>query len=182
MNDLFKTEVKSSVFGFLERYQPEVIAFEKQWDFERSSGYSGYRNKSTGEWIYDSEYRKRKRAVSYDMDFTDPVCMIEWVADYDIRKFGIKSISAVIKKVTAVVSWEVSTEGLTEDQKQKLYDIGGVENQHREVIQGEIEINTDKEIDGNKWEIVSEVKCTESGSLSPDDIDIDFKQMKMTIS
>lgn len=34
--------------------------FNKQdWTFERSSGYAGYRNKVTGEWIYETEYTKR---------------------------------------------------------------------------------------------------------------------------
>ena len=34
--------------------------FNKQdWTFERSSGYAGYRNKTTGEWIYENEYTKR---------------------------------------------------------------------------------------------------------------------------
>tara|TARA_R110000737_G_scaffold351873_2_gene395496 strand:- start:1416 stop:1697 length:282 start_codon:yes stop_codon:yes gene_type:complete len=34
-------------------------SFKKQdWEFERSSGYGGYRNKHTGEWIYENEYNK----------------------------------------------------------------------------------------------------------------------------
>ena len=33
---------------------------EKDWVFERSSGYAGYRNKITMEWIYESEYNLRK--------------------------------------------------------------------------------------------------------------------------
>jgi len=34
--------------------------FNKQdWTFEMSSGYAGYRNSITGEWIYEREYTKR---------------------------------------------------------------------------------------------------------------------------
>lgn len=34
-----------------------AVKFVKQdWTFERSSGYAGYRNKETSEWIYENEY------------------------------------------------------------------------------------------------------------------------------
>lgn len=36
---------------------PKDVA-ENHWVFERSSGYAGYRNTQTGEWIYESEYKK----------------------------------------------------------------------------------------------------------------------------
>lgn len=29
---------------------------KEDWEFERSSGYAGYRNKITSEWIYEKEY------------------------------------------------------------------------------------------------------------------------------
>lgn len=31
---------------------------KENWQFERSSGYAGYRNKVTGEWIYEEDYLK----------------------------------------------------------------------------------------------------------------------------
>jgi hypothetical protein len=34
----------------------------REWVPERSSGYDGYRNQQTGEWIYASEYDKRYRS------------------------------------------------------------------------------------------------------------------------
>jgi hypothetical protein len=33
---------------------------QDDWVFERSSGYAGYRNTQTGEWIYESEYKRLK--------------------------------------------------------------------------------------------------------------------------
>ena len=32
---------------------------KEDWSFERSSGYAGYRNAKTGDWIYESQYNKR---------------------------------------------------------------------------------------------------------------------------
>ena len=31
---------------------------KENWQFERSSGYAGYRNKVTGKWIYEEDYIK----------------------------------------------------------------------------------------------------------------------------
>ena len=31
------------------------------WYWERSSGYSGYRNKFTSEWIYEEDYQEKKK-------------------------------------------------------------------------------------------------------------------------
>lgn len=178
----FVTKIKdSTVFGFEERYQPEVVEFEKQWDFERSSGYAGYRNKASGEWIYDSDYRKRKRAVSASIDVADPTCTIEWSAELEVRENGIKSISAAIKKVSGTLFWSVDVEDMNEQQKQVYLDLGGAEDEIRKLITGEIEINTDREIDGKKWEVESKIKCTEGGAFSPDYIEIDFKKLTITI-
>lgn len=30
-----------------------------EWKFQVSSGYNGYRNQITGDWIYESEYNRR---------------------------------------------------------------------------------------------------------------------------
>lgn len=39
----------------LDKYKPFN---ECEWVFERSSGYAGYRNRRTGDWIYNEEYQK----------------------------------------------------------------------------------------------------------------------------
>lgn len=36
-----------------------------EWVFERSSGYDGYRNTQTGEWVYESDYKKKQ--IEQDM-------------------------------------------------------------------------------------------------------------------
>ena len=37
---------------------------KEDWIFERSSGYAGYRNIITSEWIYEDEYNKRIKEVT----------------------------------------------------------------------------------------------------------------------
>ena len=39
---------------------------EEFWEFERSSGYAGYRNKKTGEWIYEEDYFRRQKTKTVE--------------------------------------------------------------------------------------------------------------------
>ena len=39
-----------------EKENKEDFNNKDNWEFERSSGYAGYRNKKTGEWIYEEDY------------------------------------------------------------------------------------------------------------------------------
>ena len=41
---------------------------EEFWEFERSSGYAGYRNKKTGEWIYKEDYFRRQKTKTVEED------------------------------------------------------------------------------------------------------------------
>ena len=36
------------------------------WKPERSSGYDGWRNTKTGEWIYDADYQRRNKLIVED--------------------------------------------------------------------------------------------------------------------
>lgn len=47
---------------FIERQEKENqedLDNKDNWEFERSSGYRGYRNKVTGDWIYEKEYLEK---------------------------------------------------------------------------------------------------------------------------
>ena len=48
-----------------------TIDFEyNDWDFEISSGYNGYRNKKTNEWVYQEDFNKVKdRHDAYVKDY-----------------------------------------------------------------------------------------------------------------
>ncbi len=49
----------------------EILEFYfLNWKFERSSGYEGYRNTKTNEWIYADDYKRRvSLKKQYDEDF-----------------------------------------------------------------------------------------------------------------
>jgi len=43
---------------------------EEDWGFEVNSGFSGYRNDHTKEWIYENDYHnRRERKNSYEKDW-----------------------------------------------------------------------------------------------------------------
>ena len=43
---------------------------KEDWEFERSSGYAGYRNKVTSEWIYEDEYLNKFRETDLKARYT----------------------------------------------------------------------------------------------------------------
>lgn len=45
---------------------------ENDWTFERQSGFDGYRNKTTNEWIYADDYSQRERLKG------------QYLADYEL--------------------------------------------------------------------------------------------------
>ena len=52
-----------------DRYVEGQLEEEKKdWIFERSSGYAGYRNTETNEWIYEREYLRRFNEREYSLE------------------------------------------------------------------------------------------------------------------
>lgn len=172
----FKTEIKPDIYYFGRRFDKNIIEFEKNY---RMSGFR-HVNINTGEELSSSEYDKKVRLSSnIDFDISADKCIVEWGASVETRDWGIKSISSYVKRVYFELSWEVYTDDITEEDKQMLFDLGGTE--YRDTITGSMEINTDKEIDGQKWIIQEDIKATNYGDISPAIVDVDFKQLKITI-
>ena len=46
---------------------------EEFWEFERSSGYAGYRNKKTGEWIYKEEEFRRQKTKTVEEELLEQI-------------------------------------------------------------------------------------------------------------
>ena len=46
---------------------------EEFWEFERSSGYAGYRNKKTGEWIYEEDYFRRQKTKTVEEELLEQI-------------------------------------------------------------------------------------------------------------
>jgi hypothetical protein len=42
-------------------------------EFERSSGYAGYRNKKTGEWIYEEDYFRRQKTKTVEEELLEQI-------------------------------------------------------------------------------------------------------------
>ena len=56
--------------------EKQVTFNPADWFFERSSGYAGYRNKITAEWIYESDFRKRERKLDEEKVWEEEVFRI----------------------------------------------------------------------------------------------------------
>jgi hypothetical protein len=84
---------------------------------------------------------------------------IEWAADIDARKWGIKCIDFHFKKVTGSIYWLA-----IEDNDDGTNDTGVIE------------------IDSSEgWEIVDKLTVTEFGRVCPNEAEIDFKKKTITI-
>lgn len=114
-----------------------------------------------------------------DMDTYGNTLTIEWSVDIDAREWGIKSISTTVDSVTGQIRWDVSTEYLTESERQMLIGLGGKEYKSFETIDGEIEIDSSKEWQGKKWTVTSDLDINMG---CPNDVEIDFIKMIIHIS
>lgn len=116
-----------------------------------------------------------------DIDTGRQTCYVDWLLEPEVRSWGIKSIYVYATKVKLSVEWEVYTEELTEDEKAKLIANGGREYRN-ETISGLIEVDSSEEWSGKKWTIKSEFKIEEDGMCRPQDVEIDFETMTITVS
>ena len=116
-----------------------------------------------------------------DIDIEKPTCYVDWLLQPEVRIWGIKSISVYATKIVASVEWEVYTDDLTEEEKTILIAANGREYGNK-TISGLIEVDSRKEWNGKKWTIESKFKIEEDGMCRPQDVDIDFEDMVITIS
>lgn len=64
----------------------ETLSFnEEEWYFEVQSGYAGWKNKVTDEWLYESDYtRIISNRESYKRDY-------HFIKDFDMSSFNVYS-------------------------------------------------------------------------------------------
>lgn len=172
----FKTEIKPDIYGFEYRFDKNVIEFEK--DYRKIGFITRYLNIKTNEELSRNEYYKKLRqSTNIDFDITAEKCFVEWGTSIEARSWGIKSISSYVKKVICNISWEVYVDDLSEQEKQMLYDLGGVE--YGGSITGTIEIDSDNgQFD---WVINESIKPSNSGDISPTTVEIDFENLKINV-
>ena len=56
-----------------EKENKEDFNNKDNWEFERSSGYAGYRNKKTGEWIYEEDYFRRQKTKTVEEELLEQI-------------------------------------------------------------------------------------------------------------
>jgi len=100
------------------------------------------------------EYLKLSKEDSLSLDTNTSKATMDYELEFEMRSWGLKSIYIYIKEIRLSVFY--STES---DQKEK-----------------EIEINSK-----NGWEVEHELTFQEDGMMSPNDIEVDFSNMLITV-
>lgn len=116
-----------------------------------------------------------------DIDTGKQTAYVDWKLEPEARSWGVKSISIYATKVVCSVEWEVYTDDLTEEEKAKLIAAGGREYRN-DTIGGTIEVVSNEKWNGNEWKIDSDFGLSEGGMCCPQDAEIDFESMTITIS
>lgn len=116
------------------------------------------------------------------LDVDKGVCQLKWELNCDARTSGVRSLSPIVKSVMLNVEWDAEWEYLTEEDKKTLVAFGGIYKDGYTHVEGSFEIDSDKEWNGKKWTIKTEFKFTESGACYPEDCEVDFNAMTITIN
>lgn len=128
-------------------------------------------------------YRLNKawRVPDLDIDTGTPNLKIEWEIIPDAREWGIKDLSLMVTRVTGTITWETPNEDTTKEETDKLIEAGGREFRN-DTIGGTIEIDSSVLWQGRVWVInSSDFKFTQEGTCRPEDCEIDFEKMTITI-
>lgn len=94
-----------------------------------------------------------------DVDTTKAEARVKWYINYETRDWGIACIDHIIESIRIVIDWE-----LWEDRS----------------VYGSVDINIENAVDG--WQITDSMKSTDSGQLTCNNIEIDFKNKKVEVS
>lgn len=113
--------------------------------------------------------------LDYDASFS-----VIWSIDIDSSRSGIKSILPMVSSVRGEIIWKVDKEYLERDQIEKIIKLKDTESEH--YYEGIIELTSLNPFNGKKWEIDDRYfSISNSGSIIPYNLDIDFNQMKISV-
>lgn len=115
-----------------------------------------------------------------DVDTPHQTCEVEFDLQPEAREYGIKGIGIIIKLVKCSVNWEVSTDDLLPEEKAKLISLGGTE--YRNTIEGVVEVDSEKELNGRKWEVDNQLAWGEDGAMIIGEVQIDFSDFSIIVS
>lgn len=132
--------------------------------------------------LYNFEESLKCEDLGIDTYGSDKLAHVIWHFDPDARNFGIKSMGMIVDRVIATIEWQVASDDLTQEDIDRLVDIGGVLQRNGDV-EGSVEIDSDQECNGRKWTINSnDFFMKQDGQCYPDDCEIDFKTMVISVS
>lgn len=116
-----------------------------------------------------------------DIDKEDAKSSIEWNTEVEASSYGIKSIIVSVTKVTASINWSASTQEITSSDREKLEATRAMETRH-ESFEGDLTIDSTKQIDGRNWEIKEEFYFKPDGQIYPANVEIDFNTFTITVT
>jgi len=114
-----------------------------------------------------------------DIDTYKPTATIYWELQPEARERGIKGIGIVINRVTCDVEWNVDSEGYTDEEKLILLNYGSRDSQLN--FEGNIELDSKTLFDDKDWDISHELEFASDGAIMPEEVEIDFETMKITV-
>lgn len=109
---------------------------------------------------------------------------IEWEAEPEIKVWGISSFRPIVKNVFSEIEWEVYLDELEDGDKEKFTESNSLFEMRswidKEKITGILKLKVDAFT--KDWTIKEDFGSTQSGNLSPDFCEIDFRKKLITIS
>ncbi len=116
-----------------------------------------------------------------DIEVGKPEAMVHFSLEPEAREYGIKSISVMVRKVTATINWWCYDDDLKPEEIAQLVAAGGVEIRGG-TIEGTIEIDSTKKVNENGWEALSEMRFEEDGTLLASLVNIDLEDFTISVS
>lgn len=112
-----------------------------------------------------------------DIEIT-PSATVYFSVEPEYAEWGIKSMNAIVSRVTFYLCWSCDAEYLTEEEKTILIAAGGKEYNNN-TIEGSISLDTNED---QALTIEYTLEFSKDGSLSMDALQIDFKTKVITVN
>ncbi len=122
-----------------------------------------------------------------DTDFGKASAVVDWEAMLEVRNWGIKGVSCVVRNVKVTIPWEIYYDEdmpLSQDNIDKIVNtMAGVKHPYKMLYEGVLEIDSDNEFNGAKLEIENNmIGDTANGSFYPETCEVNFDDMTIYIS
>lgn len=122
-----------------------------------------------------------------DIDFGKVSAIVDWEAAMEVRKWGIKSISCLVYNVVIVIPWDIYYDEdtqLSQDDIDKIVNtMGGVKHPTKNLYEGVLELNSENEFNGAKFEIENNISSeNQYGSYYPETCEVNFDDMTISLT